>query len=194
MWKGPISHAGLGSDLLALGAGPDVSCPVWTQKMKNDSATVVLIATRVVSDYEELPPAMRKSAGPEMVAQLQRVCRCMVLAKTSLMQILSTEIFSAEWPGLMEKFMLKCMDHTLSQVSEICPEPWDLENIVEFKAILSKIADKREELRSPSNAAVPEMHTYVCACLHTCKLMCAHDWSESMQGWWRFQLTPMPRN
>ena len=113
MWKGPISHAGLGSDLLALGAGPDVSCPVWTQKMKNDSATVVLIATRVVSDYEELPPAMRKSAGPNMIAQLQRVCRCMVLAKTSRMQILSTEIFSAEWPGLMDKFIHKCMANTL---------------------------------------------------------------------------------
>ena len=72
---GPITHAGLGAPMFARGKGPKCTSPALQARMINDDETLQLMTDRLVDNWSDLPPALRKSATAPQVNETQYVCR-----------------------------------------------------------------------------------------------------------------------
>ena len=62
---GPLTHQTLASALLCTGNGPTMVSPLWTEKLKNTTEVVNLLADRISGDWRRLPKNVRKQLTPE---------------------------------------------------------------------------------------------------------------------------------
>lgn len=63
---------GLGSKCMATGNGPSLLTEEWTKKMVSNTSTIELMCTRIIADYEGVPPGMRKATGTQKDRETQR--------------------------------------------------------------------------------------------------------------------------
>ena len=130
---------GLASKMMAPGEGPTLMSDDWTARMKNKDTTVELLCRRVVNDFENTPASMRKPAGPEQVARVQRVCRVYELAMECFAAKVPADIVAKETPAISAAFLMGSMDAHLYETTECCPMEIDIDKIPEMKQCIMKL-------------------------------------------------------
>lgn len=139
MVKGPVSHAGLASHAFRLGFRPDVVSPEWASHLTNTEAVINLMCERLVKDFAELPPSLRKSAGPSEVEHYQRICAAWLYSQSLFAERVPSSVGSPHIPSLISAFMLKGLDQWLRAVTDECPTPLELKSVPEYGAVLQKL-------------------------------------------------------
>ena len=137
MVKGPLTHAALAAKEFTVGFTTDCASPDWKRHMVNDCDVVVLMAMRLVKDWTDLPPAMRRPCGVEQVATLQKICCAFKLAMHRLEELLPGDN-QVDLSNMQDSFLAGNMDAALLEAVAAGPWPWDLQGVAEVKAILAK--------------------------------------------------------
>ena len=152
MVRGPISHAGLGSDAIRVGWGPDCLMREWTVDMQNQESTVILVAERISQDFDSRPVALRKPAGPAEVLNLQKVCRCFELSLAKFRAKVSEENFVKHRETLRGSFLNGGLDAGLMSKVEDSSVNWDVADLPDFGPILQQAADAIHKLQLERSA------------------------------------------
>jgi hypothetical protein len=145
--SGPLNHAALASDALLDMYQPDMPVPAFRAKMKNLPSTSFLLGQRVVSDYVESPPQMRRTMNNDAVAIMQKITRAFELALDEFASQVSDKVFKAEEVSLRKAFMHKFMDDALLMKVDTCEEPFDLMSIMEFRTILVRVRSHQQQVQ-----------------------------------------------
>jgi hypothetical protein len=158
--SGPMNHAALASDALLDTYQPDMPVPSFKKMMKSTSSTALLLGQRVVADYVNSPPQMRRTMNNDSVVALQKITRAFELALDEFASHVSDNVFKAEEASLRKAFMLKFMDDALLMKVDSCEEPFDLLTIQEFRTILIRVRSHQQQERSHTC-----LHLFMCCFL-----------------------------
>lgn len=146
-----ITHEAIGGDAIVLGGGGIPNSP-WNAQLRTTEAIQVLLAKRIISDYEALPKSMRKSFGPKDVVEKQRVCAVFMMAMNAFKEEVSDAAFAEEEGGLHERFRLQYLDSELLGLVDATVPPVDLSAISAFRLILQRRRQAKEAERAMKHA------------------------------------------
>lgn len=146
--SGPLNHAALASDALLDTYQPDMPVPTFKAKMKSTPSTAFLLGQRVVADYVDSPPQLRRTMNNDGVITLQKISRAFELALDEFAGHVSDKVFKVEEVSLRKAFMHKFMDDALLLKVDSCEDPFDLMTIPEFRTILVRVRSHQQQVRS----------------------------------------------
>lgn len=138
MWRGCFTHASLASEAWRVGYAPDAEDPGWRRDLTNRTGTLVLMANRITSDFESAPTGMRKTAGPDKVGDLQKICRVHEILKDKLKAEIPEDNFDTEWNTLHNVFMMGALDDYYKEAAVNQPVPWDVSEIPDIRSVLER--------------------------------------------------------
>lgn len=136
--KGPVTHAALGHPCMRPGFQPELIGDDWSLSMKNTSSSVILAGERLVMDFKDLPPGMRKSAGAPEAQRMTRICRAWELVLQKFGSMVPQKLVEEELPGLTSLFRKRIFDDWLYTLTEECPATIDLNGVAEMSKIIAK--------------------------------------------------------
>lgn len=139
MIKGPLTHGAIGCKAICVGYSPDTSSPVWKSMMINTDVMVDMLVHRLVDNWADVPPGLRRSVTPDGVVAMQKVVAAFHIAVQVFKTLVPPDVFDNELPKLKESFQSGSMDTQLAATAEANPWPWDLTDILEFKTILTRL-------------------------------------------------------
>ena len=137
--RGPITHSALALDCICLGKGPNMTSPKWTDDLKNDEYTLLLLAQRIERDWEATPKSMRKSLTPQLMAQKQLICATFNKARQNLKAIIPDVAFVVEMPVLEAKFLDQYLDQDLEAAAHNQHDPWPMHEIADVQSIIKRM-------------------------------------------------------
>ena len=136
--KGPVTHAAIGSPNFRVGFQPELISEEWSVNMRNSEDSVVRTCKRLVEDFKQAPPGLRRSATAPDVAKMVRICKAFDLLMAELAAKLPGSAFDAEKPALVSLFEKRVFDDYLYSLSDECPATIDMSKVSEISAIISK--------------------------------------------------------
>lgn len=139
MWKGPFSHAALGSPFWR--ETFTVSCEEawWHEQMADRNHSLMeRVVDRLISDWQDLPAGLRKSADAQKVADLFTVCQVFDIYVRELGKIIGPDAVFEEMDELEEAFKLRSFDIAFKEDAKNQPMPLDITKVHEFGALVQK--------------------------------------------------------
>lgn len=139
MWKGPFSHAALGSPFWR--ETFTVSCEEawWHEQMADRNHSLMeRVVDRLISDWQDLPAGLRKSADAQKVADLFTVCQVFDIYVRELGKIIGPDAVFEEMEELEEAFKLRSFDIAFKEDAKNQPMPLDITKVHEFGALVQK--------------------------------------------------------
>jgi hypothetical protein len=91
--------------------------------------------------FGDLPSALRRSAGPNDVEAMQRVCSAFLCGIKLLRGMVSGAVMEEALPQLTSAFMARSMDISLKEACESCDNPWSMNEVAEFAMTIRKNAN-----------------------------------------------------
>ena len=139
--RGPFTHAALGCKAMTVGyVAPECASATWKVMSANTPETINLIVTRVLRQWDETPPNLRKSANAETIMQMRKICSSFMVAKAAFQEMVPEDTFNAEWCRITEFFYAGTMDDGLGTASDEFPWPWDLAKVFpEIRTIIHRL-------------------------------------------------------
>ena len=138
-WRGPVTHAALAQDCICLGKGPSMTSQKWTDDLKNDEYSLLLLAKRIELDWESTPKTMRKSLTPQLMIQKQLICATFNKARQTLKAIIPDTAFITEMPHLEAKFLEQYLDQDLEAAAQNQHDPWPMHEIADIQSIIKRM-------------------------------------------------------
>ncbi|CAK9095039.1 unnamed protein product [Durusdinium trenchii] len=144
--KGPVTHAAIAAPHIRVGYQPDLMAEEWSINLRNTEESVTRAAKRLVEDYRQAPPGLRKSATAPDVAKMARISRAFDLLLGEFAGKVPSSVFEAEKPSLVSLFENRVLDDYLYTLTEECPAQIDLTKVSEIGVILAnnKAAQEKE--------------------------------------------------
>ena len=136
--KGPVTHAALAAHQIRVGYQPELISDDWSMNMRNTEESVIRASKRLVEDFRQAPPGLRKSATAPDVAKMARISRAFDLVLAELSSQLPGSVFDAEKDSLVSLFEQRVFDDYLFALTEECPMQIDVTKISEMNTILVK--------------------------------------------------------
>ena len=125
--RGPFTHVALGCKAMTVGyVAPECASTSWKMMSANTPETIHLIVTRVLDQWEDTPPNLRKSANAESIMQMRKICSSFMVAKLAFQEMVPEDTFNTEWCRITEFFLAGTMDDGLEAAGDEFPWPWDL--------------------------------------------------------------------
>jgi hypothetical protein len=160
MMRGPISHASLSCCCIRSGYCPSGEF-VPEYDMINCDSTVMLIMKRACGYWEDAPQGLKKTANPDALSSLQKICRTFEIYLNEFMTLLPGKSVATEAQSCRDVFMTGATDARFAALADEKPTPIDVTVIPEMKAALlrhHKEAEnhevaKRAELKQKVNEA-----------------------------------------
>jgi hypothetical protein len=169
--------------------------------MINHDSTVDKIITRLIEDWESLPVGIRRTAMPETILQLQKLCRCHEIMENKLLAELPSEQAAKEMASLYASFRLGCFDHVYKTAVDNQPVPWDISNDIPEIGMIFKRADNEMESarvqrhqqlqKQVDTATFEQMREDLCGDVK--KLEAWHDKRESVRNTWESRVATHKR-
>ena len=156
MWKGPFSHAALGSPFWRENYTFSCEEPWWQEQMADRSHNLVdRVVDRLVSDWQDVPAGLRKSADAQKVADLFTVCQVFDIYLRELGKLAGPDAVAEETEDLEEAFKLRSFDAAFKEDAKNQPMPLDITKVHEFGAVVQKYkmalqyaeVERRKELK-----------------------------------------------
>ena len=148
--RGPVTHAGFACKYIGRqGAPTNIESASLAAVMRNDDGTCVLIAKRLIHDFESAPIALRKVGNPDMVQQKQLMCRSWTLSLDIFKNTVPNELYLEQEERLDRKFILGFYDEELNvaiSLASASGKGIDIEQISCFRSILSKVQKRIEDV------------------------------------------------
>ena len=136
--KGPVTHAALAALQIRVGFQPELISDDWSLNMRNTEESVIRASKRIVEDFRQAPPGLRRSATAPDVAKMARISRAFDLVLAEVRSQLPGNVFEDEKDSLVSLFEQRVFDDYLFALTEECPMQIDLVKISEINAILVK--------------------------------------------------------
>ena len=163
MWKGPFSHQAVACAALRIGYEPDGD-KIGEWDMKSQESTVVLIVNRILNDWIQAPASMRRTANPEIIAEMQLTCRAFEIVRAKFSSMLPPKHAKEELEVVDESFRNGVYDEKLQKLAEERPLPVDPADIPEMASILDRFEkqtrmielEKKAELKKLLDSATLE--------------------------------------
>ena len=160
MMRGPVSHASLSCCCIRAGYCPSGELIPEYDMINNDS-TVMLIMKRACGYWEDAPQGLKKTATPEYLSSLQKICRTFEIYLDEFITLLPGKSVATEAQVCRDIFMTGATDDRFTALADEKPTPIDVTVIPEMKAALlrhHKEAEnhevaKRAELKQKVNEA-----------------------------------------
>ena len=119
---------------------PECASATWKVMSANTPETINLIVTRVLRQWDETPPNLRKSANAETIMQMRKICSSFMVAKAAFQEMVPEDTFNAEWCRITDFFYAGTMDDGLGTASDEFPWPWDLAKVFpEIRTIIHRL-------------------------------------------------------
>eukprot|EP00969_Alexandrium_andersonii_P166145 7341197-Alexandrium_andersonii.AAC.1 len=148
--RGPITHDAIASHFVRLNDGP--SCPTssyWEMSMKNSPESLLLMAQRVVKDWEDAPSGLRHSLAAKDMPQYQVLSAGFAFMLREFQAKVPSAVYEDTKDGLIAKFLKKYADAEIEDEWNRKANPLDLYRVGIFATVLAQNtqADEAEKKR-----------------------------------------------
>ena len=107
----------------------------------------MLAVQRVLSNFNNAPEGLRKSAGQAEAARMAPIARAWAVTKSRIASKLPESLFRAEEPFLERSFFKGSFDDWLAKLVEECPAEVNVESLPEIRVLLSRHEESLQKAR-----------------------------------------------
>ena len=166
MHKGPFSHAAIASGFLCEGAVGDFADVDWCNDCKMEEQHLHWLVDRVLQEFEDKPPAMRKTASPDILKAHVTDIGCLIKHYAQAFKDWPQEIYDKEVPRILKTWALGLMDGYLQDMAKksvvdpmLIPDFAEVYNRVEAE-IVAKAKAQHDALQQAVEASTFEAMDY----------------------------------